>query len=427
MMRWMSVGLASLSVLLAGCSADDSAGSKPGDDPGATGEPVEQPATGEDPVEEPTTGEDPVEEPTYDPAQWFTWNVGEYELPAGEERFLCFTLTLDEDLATDTIVIESRPTVHHAVMSRTMSPDPEEPYECDVLFQTNWIPLFVSGTGEAKLQTPEGSGHVLPKGTQLTVQLHLLNASPVDVTDSVPFHMRRLDGIANVDPVEVVVFGSMAVDLQPKSPGQVVGDCGSDSDMKIFAAFPHMHLLGRSMTVEVENDAGALEKIFERDPYDFDDQYFEPVELDLKQGDRVKVTCNYQNDLDQVVDFGESTTSEMCFWIGFATGVNEPLSGCIGGGGAGLEGLIPEACGTDPANEIGLGEHCTAGGGECAAGLTCIDDMGFVEGIETCIKVGCQAQADCGEGGVCCSISQAGGFTMCLPPSCNLGICSALP
>ena len=139
------------------------------------------------------------------------------------------------------------------------------------------------------------------------------------------------------------------------------------------------------------------------------------------QGDFVRVTCNYMNDLDQTVTFGESTTNEMCFFIGFATEAAGPLSGCIDGGG----GLIPEECGTDPANDIGLGAPCTQGGGECNSGLTCTEDIEQIAGPETCIKIGCAGQADCGEGGICCNIPQAN-VAVCLPPSCQLSICEVL-
>ena len=69
----------------------------------------------------------------------------------------------------------------------------------------NWLPIFISGTGDAAVTMPEGAGHVLPKGTQLTVQLHLLNATPEKVTETIPLGLRRAPS-NDVEPVGAEVF-----------------------------------------------------------------------------------------------------------------------------------------------------------------------------------------------------------------------------
>jgi len=362
---------------------------------------------------------------TLDPAEWLTQEAGPFTVPAQSERFFCFSFTLDEAIFVDEIRVEARPVVHHVIYSKTSSPDPEGFFECEVLFQNNWVPLFVSGTGEASLAMPEGAGHVLDKGTQLTLQIHLLNATPEEVTETVPLHLHKMAEPPD-EPVEVVVFGTMNITLPPGQESEVVGLCSSDSSMNIFSAFPHMHLLGRSLVVEAGPDEDHLVEVFRRDPYDFDDQHLEPLQFEIAEGDAVRVTCGYDNHLDETVTFGESTTHEMCFLIAFATGAAHQLAGCIGstlGGGA----FIPEGCGSDPPNELGVGASCTAGGGECNDGFICSEDYESVQGPEVCIGVGCAGAADCGEGGVCCNIAVAGDIHVCVPPSCVFAVCEILP
>ncbi|MDP6943056.1 MAG: hypothetical protein QF464_02810, partial [Myxococcota bacterium] len=214
--------------------------------------------------------------------------------------------------------------------------------------------------------------------------------------------------------------------LPPGQVSQVVGSCASDSDMTLFSVFPHMHLLGQSLVVEVGPDADNLTEVFRRDPYDFDDQSMEPLDLTISLGDTVRVTCGYDNYLDETVTFGESTTNEMCFLVGFATEASHQFAGCIGGtGGAGS--LVPEGCGDDPPNDIGLGAACTKDGDECEGGLVCTEDFEQIEGLGVCIGFGCDGAADCGEGGVCCRIEAAGDLALCLPPSCAFSICDVLP
>ena len=357
-----------------------------------------------------------------DAEDWFTHEAGPFTLPPGAERFYCYTHTLEEDLTIDRIRIDADPVVHHVVYSKTTSPDPDGFFECDILFQNNWVPLFIAGTGEASLNMPANSGQVLPKGTQLTMQLHLLNPTPEEVTRSFPIHMRKMDELPQ-HKVEVVIFGSAAIALPPKQESEVVGTCASDSDMKLFSAFPHMHLQGRRMVVETGPDEDNLAEVFRRDPYDFDAQSLSDIDLFVGQGDIVRVTCGYDNQLDQTVTFGESTTNEMCFFIGFATDVSHELAGCIG---ADESSFFPEGCGDDPPNDIGLGATCSKGGGECAAGLLCTEDIEQTEGLEMCIGIGCSSSSECGEGGICCKIVAAGEVSLCLPPSCELSVCEVM-
>jgi len=361
-------------------------------------------------------------DPVLDPAEWFSFEAGPFTIPPGEERFHCYSHTLEEELTIDEIRLAADPVVHHVVYSKTTSPDPDGFFECDILFQNNWVPIFVAGTGDASLKMPEDSGQILPKGTQLTMQLHLLNATPDEVTNSIPIFMHKLKEEPK-EKVEVVVFGSVSINLPPKQESDVVSICASDSDMKIFSVFPHMHLQGRRMIVEAGPDEENLTEVFRRDPYDFDDQSLSTTDLTIAKGDTVKVTCGYDNQLDETVTFGESTTNEMCFFIGFATDASHELAGCIG---ADESSFFPEACGDDPPNDIGLGATCTEGGGECEGGLLCTEDLEQTAGLDMCIGIGCSSASDCGEGGVCCNIAAAGDVSLCLPPSCVLSVCEIL-
>ncbi len=411
--------------LALGCGDDSTPSQSPTNvDPGKTDPTGTEPT---DPIVDdrtPLEGETEKPPPAIDPKEWYTVEAGPFTVPAGTERFLCFTTTLDEDLVVSEVALDSKPVVHHVVFSRTTAPDPDGMFECDVLFKNNWIPLFVAGTGDASLPMPDGAGYILEKGTQLTTQLHLLNTGTEDLTETVPIRLRRME-TPEPEPVEVVVFGSMAIDLPPGEKSDVVGTCKSDSDMTLFAAFPHMHLLGRSMVVETGPDEDNLTEIFRRDPYDFDDQRLEEIAVTIKQGDTVRVRCGYENTLDQNVTFGESSNAEMCFFIGFATEAGFPLAGCIGGAG-GASGFIPETCGDDPPNDLGLGAGCTKGGNECTNGFICTEDFDQISGPEICLGFSCETSADCGEGGICCGVAAAGGLTICVPPSCLFSACNPL-
>ena len=376
---------------------------------------------GADQIPAPDTG---PETSGLDPDAFYIFEAGPFVVPAGTERFLCYSFRLDEDLTVSEVAVDSRPVLHHVVFSRTSSPDPDGFFECDVLFQNNWLPVFISGTGDASLKMPDGAGHVLPKGTQLTVQLHLLNATLEDITDVIPVGLRRstADGVI---PVSTSVFGTVNIALPPKETVSVQSGCKAKGTVHLFSAFAHMHYLGRSMVVSVGPDEGHLTEVFRSDPYDFNYQALVPLDLTIHEGDHVRVACEYENFLDRFVTFGESSTNEMCFFIAFGTGAGGGLGGCIGGGNG---NLLPEACGTDPPNDIGVGAHCTKSGGECQGGLVCTEDYDQIAGSEVCIGFGCQSSADCGSDGVCCQVTAMGAnISLCVPPSCIFTGCNVAP
>ena len=292
--------------------------------------------------------------------------AGPFTIPAGEERFYCYTTTLKDDVVVDRFEFETTPAIHHIVMSKSTVAVEDGFEECNELFRSSWQPLYITGTGDSPLEAPEGAGYVLTAGTQIVIQLHLLNANVEEVTDSIVVRMRK-SLLEEVDPIRLVVFGTMGLALTPQSESSAVSACNNNENFDLFAVFPHMHYMGTSMVVEMGADKDQLKEVFRRDPYDFDDQRMENLSLSFNAGDHVKVTCNYNNTTDKVITFGESSNNEMCFFIGFATGPKADFAGCLGGSSS----IFPPDCGTDPVNEIGLGAKCSKGGSECENGLMC--------------------------------------------------------
>ncbi len=352
--------------------------------------------------------------------------AGSFHVPAGTERFFCYTKTLEEDLVVDRFVYDSQPVVHHLVMAETQG-EPEGFSECDVLFRPNWLPIFIGGAGDSVVDLPTGAGFKLEKGAQILIQLHLLNAISADVDDEVSVHVRKdADGAA--DDVGMVAFGSMAVALPPKAKSEVVGACEVDEDVDVFAMFPHMHYLGTSLTFEVGPSEDSLVEVFRRDPWDFDYQSIEPFKLSLSAGDHVRVTCSYDNPRDETVTFGESTLDEMCFLIAYVTGASQHIGGCLGGSSVDVGSFLPDGCGQDAPNDAGIGAECTADGGECGDELSCTHDLIGASLPGFCLSMNqCEASSDCGGGGaLCCKSSYVGDINFCLPESCLFPGCEVL-
>jgi hypothetical protein len=241
------------------------------------------------------------------------------------------------------------------------------------------------------------------------------------VTEQVTMRLRKTT-VENPTPVGIMAFGTMDVNLPPLQASEISGGCDVKEPMDIFAVLPHMHTMGTSLVVEMGPDEENMTEIYSRVPWDFDDQSMEAMELRLEPGDRVNVTCGYDNTLDQTVTFGESTTNEMCFFIAYLVGTDVPLNACFddddNGGGGGSGGDMSN-CGTAPPNELGIGAVCTAAGGECAEGLTCLADLYDSGGDSFCMSIdACENTTDCGTGAACISPAQASFMNMCVPEDC---------
>lgn len=241
-----------------------------------------------------------------------------FTLQPGQERFLCFAATLEEDMAVAGYAVPAQEFVHHVVFVRTLAPEPDGMSECDVLFRRTWDPLFLAGAGESALDFPSDSGHALRAGTQLVAQLHLLNSGSEPVTKSAEITLKR-SPLAQPRPIGAFVFGTQELQIEPGREVEVKAHCAMREPVHLVAAFPHMHLMGRALRFEVQGPTAAEPAtVFERVPYDFDNQHVELLDLELAPGDSTTVRCSYENTTDEVIRFGESTRSEMCFFVGFA-------------------------------------------------------------------------------------------------------------
>ncbi|MFT3766409.1 MAG: hypothetical protein QM820_12990 [Minicystis sp.] len=363
-----------------------------------------------------------------DPAS-FTLTTDTFEVAPGDERYLCYATTLTEDLAVDKFDYTALPGVHHMLLARTLTPEPEGLSECNVLIRTSWVPLFGAGKGDVSLEAPKDAGYVLPKGTQLLVQLHLLNTSPTKISEKTSITMRKA-ATASPSPVSIYAFGTNVISIDPHQTAQVTNDCTTEKDVEIFAWWPHMHKLGTSLTLEVGPSPDNMKEVYRLDPWNFDDQHMQPVPLHIDKGSYTRVTCSYDNPKDEAVTFGESSNDEMCYLVTFVTGNNGEIDGCVNQSSPPGDGGVPPnpdagACGDQVPNAAGIGAPCTKGGGECASGLTCSADQGD-DPPGFCLKIGgCTTTPDCGGGSAtCCAPKEAGGLlNICIPEACRPADC----
>jgi hypothetical protein len=100
-----------------------------------------------------------------------------------------------------------------------------------------------------------------------------------------------------------------------------------DRPATIRAAAGHMHLLGRSLSLDLNPGTPREQRVLDIPVWNFDDQSSKPVDpVRVRAGDTVRVTCEHDQAIRDVlpafegqeeryVVWGEGTTDEMCLGI----------------------------------------------------------------------------------------------------------------
>ncbi|KRE41887.1 monooxygenase [Knoellia sp. Soil729] len=309
---------------------------------------------------------------------------------SGTDDYRCFLV--DPKFAQDMIVsgVQFQPqnpaVVHHVILYKVdpanvgaaQAKDAAEPGEGWTCFggsginagpgaQLNndeWVSAWAPGGGERVLG--DDIGIPLPKGSQVVMQVHYnllagggadqssarLRLSPASAGKKTPLETMLLPA-----PVELPCRKGTPGELCARTPAvadirQRFGEQVATADLLhllcgglepgptqsctrpvrepglIRAVAGHMHLLGKSITVDVNKGTPQAKRVLDIPVWNFDDQGAVPLKkpVAVQKGDKVTVTCTHDQALRDVlpaykgiperyVAWGEGTTDEMCLGI----------------------------------------------------------------------------------------------------------------
>jgi hypothetical protein len=255
-------------------------------------------------------------------------------LAPGEEKYMCYQFYSPDDAVGITrIDAISMPGVHHIGLFQAFGRDESpEPHECDTLIKQTWLPIWASGTGSPSLRLPAGTGFIIQPGTQYIVQLHLQNASDETIDVRAGINLGYDRAVAALQPAGMFALGTFDMEIPPATVDHQVpvADCVPGKQMNVFAAFPHMHKYGRKLTVTRTVSGGSAQPFYAIDPWVFGDQPMDPMDVQLATTDRLDLTCHYDNPTQSVIPYGESSETEMCFFVLFYYPY-AGLAGCVEG------------------------------------------------------------------------------------------------
>ncbi|HLN76678.1 MAG TPA: hypothetical protein VK204_06495 [Nocardioidaceae bacterium] len=234
-----------------------------------------------------------------------------------------------------------------------------------------WLGAWAPGSGERLL--PGDIGIPLEAGSRIVMQVHynLLAGTEPDLSSA---RLRIADGSRELEPLETTLLPApVELPCRPgvKAPlcdrdaavsdvmdrfgmraGQMVAGlqflCGEGRGPRpgntqsctrtvqepatVRAVAGHMHLLGRSIKIELNPGRPDARTLLDIPVWNFDDQGTRPLErpVRMKPGDKLRVTCTHDQGLrdllpafkgqqERYVVWGEGTTDEMCLGIVMVT------------------------------------------------------------------------------------------------------------
>lgn len=296
----------------------------------------------------------------------------------GTDDYRC--ILLDPKISSDTFlsgaVLEpGNPNlVHHAILYRVDpaqvaaaeakdASDPRLGWSCfggpglpgnsDALGGLNsapWVAGWATSGGEQRFA--DGTGQDMKAGSRLILQMHynLLNGSGVDSTAvklrvaPAGAHLQPLQTLLLPAPVELPCPANETGPLCNRTASifDVVRRFGTEAGrtvaqtcarpvtdtIQIRSVAGHMHLLGKSIQIDLERSNGTSQRLLDIKVWDFDDQRATVLAnpVTVRPGDKLRVTCTHDATLraklpalaklpPRYVVWGEGSSDEMCLGI----------------------------------------------------------------------------------------------------------------
>jgi hypothetical protein len=271
------------------------------------------------------------------------WQMREPFTTAGTgDEYRCFLVEPTHVAAIPVSAISAQPgtraIVHHASVylvppnqladvRRLERSDDKPGYECfggvgvDLAIPAGfWVP-----GNDAPLVPPRpGVGYFLPVGWGLVMQNHYNSQSPT--TDRSSIALWRGSFVFPEVP-HAGIFGDMSftlaagtqttvetnVPVRPAgSPYALLNEVNAGS---VYAVWAHMHLLGKSMELDLLHADGTQQCLLRIPRWDFHWQglYRLQAAVPARAGDTVRLRCHFDNPTSDDVHYGERTADEMCF------------------------------------------------------------------------------------------------------------------
>ena len=181
------------------------------------------------------------------------------------------------------------------------------------------VVLWAPGTGATRF--PRGTGVQVSAGVAQIIQVHYNNLVPDSPnTDRTSIDLTLADDAV---PAYLAPLGDYSLNLAPRM--EAVTESATQSlswlptNVYIHGVFPHMHTLGTSLTIEL-NDGDQC--VIDVPRWDFNWQlaYWLDRSIRIGPSDVARISCTYNTmERDTVTNWGDGTQDEMCIAFVYVT------------------------------------------------------------------------------------------------------------
>jgi hypothetical protein len=212
--------------------------------------------------------------------------------------------------------VDNAKVVHHILLFQSDTATAAGPVACSIGGAADWRLVSVWAPGGGGFELPPEAGFPLEGTTHYIIQVHYNNLQHLEgEKDASGFDLCTTDQLRPND-ADIMAFGT--VKLTIPAQGTLDTTCkfkvpALAPTIHILNAMPHMHKFGTALSAFNEPISGAPVKLVGRDPWDFNSQYWTPIETVISPGDTVSTRCAYKNPGSTDVTWGEDTEDEMCF------------------------------------------------------------------------------------------------------------------
>jgi len=188
------------------------------------------------------------------------------------------------------------------------------------LMDATWLGAWAPGSGA--LYTPNGTGIQVDPGSIVVLQMHYFGGAGAEA-DQTAVGLKLGDGREDwaqlqpwTNPQWVLGFG-MEIPAKSESVQHEWTYDVQAGPFEISTGTLHMHELGKWARFEVEHADGSKTCIAEVNDYDFNWQrtYELKKPVTVGPGDKVRISCEWDNPNDYDVSWGDGTQDEMCLAI----------------------------------------------------------------------------------------------------------------
>jgi hypothetical protein len=186
----------------------------------------------------------------------------------------------------------------------------------------NIAPLAITQKKDDQITLPDGVAYYLGANQMMKVEMHYINSTDTDQVATATVDLYAADPATIHDEAGLLFAGSPDIDILPGQDFMLHQYLTMPASLDlsaahVFAITGHTHRLGTNVQINVSpSKTGPMTPVYTPAPF----VWSEPVtqaqtpDFSVPKGGGFDFTCNFHNDTQTEVKFGESANNEMCFF-----------------------------------------------------------------------------------------------------------------